>query len=106
MSGQTAIATEELEALRDRLAEAEDMLRAIRAGEVDAIVVQDEGAPAIYTLKGAADPYRLLVEQMSEGALTLSSDGVILYCNDAFARMIGRTRERLIGTLFVSLVSG
>ncbi len=79
------------------------MLRAIRAGEVDAIVVDGAHAPAVYTLKGAADPYRLLVEQMSEGALTVSSDGVILFCNAAFARMMGKRRERLVGTLLREL---
>ncbi len=58
----------------------------------------------VYTLKGAADPYRLLVEQMSEGALTVSSTGVILYCNAAFARMIRRPRERLVGGLLSELM--
>jgi PAS domain S-box-containing protein len=104
MGEHTMIDSEEIDSLRSRLAEAEDMLRAIRAGEVDAIVVQGAGESLVYTLKGAADPYRLLVEQMSEGALTVSSDGLILYCNDAFARMIGRSRERLIGTMFLDLV--
>jgi PAS domain S-box-containing protein len=80
------------------------MLRAIRAGEIDAIVVEGEANPAVYTLKGAADPYRLLVEQMSEGALTVSSTGIILYCNAAFARMIGRPRERLVGGLLSELI--
>lgn len=90
----------ELEDLRRRLAEAEDMLRAIRAGEVDAIVVNGGAAPAaVYTLKSASDPYRQLIEQMSEGALTLSTEGVILYCNAAFARMLQRPRERVIGGL-------
>ncbi len=88
----------EFEDVRRRLAEAEDMLRAIRAGEVDAIVVNGGAAPAaVYTLKSASDPYRQLIEQMSEGALTLSTEGVILYCNAAFARMLQRPRERVIG---------
>lgn len=89
----------ELEDLRRRLAEAEEMLRAIRAGEVDAIVVNGGAAPAVYTLKSASDPYRQLIEQMSERALTLSTEGVILYCNAAFARMLQRPRERIIGGL-------
>jgi PAS domain S-box-containing protein len=95
--------TRQLQALREKLAEAEEMLRAIRAGEVDAIVVNGGDVPTIYTLKGASDTYRLIVEQMSEGALTVSSEGVILYCNAAFARMIGRPREHLVGTLITAL---
>ena len=86
--------------LRKRLAEAEEMLRAIGAGEVDAIVVNRGAAPAVYTLKNASGPYRQLIEQMSEGALTLSTRGVILYCNAAFARMLQRPRERVIGGFF------
>ena len=69
----------ELERLRERLAEAEEALRAIRAGEVDAIIVDSADTPVVYTLKNADNPYRLLVEQMREGALTVSGDGVILY---------------------------
>ena len=79
----------ELQNLRERLAEAEEILRAIRSGEIDAVIVSREDAPAIYTLKSADSPYRLLVEQMREGAATLSSEGIILYCNAAFARMVG-----------------
>lgn len=104
MSQPPSDVTRELETLREKLAEAEELLRAIRSGEVDAIVVAGEGAPAVYTLKGASDTYRLIVEQMSEGALTVSSDGVILYCNAAFARMAGRPRERLTGTSLKALV--
>lgn len=90
--------------LRQRLAEMEETLRAIRAGEIDAIVVDGEKSPAIYTLKNAADPYRLIVEQMSEGALSISSDGLILYCNAAFARMMNEDRERLVGTRMQDLI--
>ena len=83
------------------------MLRAIRAGEVDAIVVNGGAAPAsVYTLKSASDPYRQLIEQMSEGALTLSTEGVILYCNAAFARMLQRPRERVIGGLIAEHFAG
>lgn len=92
--------------LRQRLAEAEEMLRAIRAGEVDAIVVDGQGSPAVYTLKTAADPYRQIVEQMSEGALTVSPDGIILYSNAAFAEMLHMPRQRLAGTPLRHLIIG
>jgi PAS domain S-box-containing protein len=105
MSRPSIDAIGEIATLREQLAEAEELLRAIRGGEVDAIVVDGRGAPAVYTLKSASDTYRLIVEQMSEGALTVSSDGIILYCNAAFARMAGRTRERLTGTLLTALVA-
>lgn len=61
----------EIADLKTRLAEAEDTLRALRSGEVDAFVVDGASGPQVFTLKSAAEPYRLLVEQMREGALTL-----------------------------------
>jgi len=88
----------ELQQLRTRLAEAEETLRAVRAGEVDAVVVEGPDGPQVYTLKTAADPYRLLVEQMAQAALTVSPDGLILFCNGCLAQLLDVPRERLIGT--------
>jgi adenosyl cobinamide kinase/adenosyl cobinamide phosphate guanylyltransferase len=76
----------ELEDLRTRLAEAEDVLRAIRNGEVDAVVVTGERGEQVYTLSGADRVYRQLIETMSEGAMTLSADGVILYATFVWRR--------------------
>ncbi len=84
--------------LKSRLAEAEDTLRALRSGEVDALVVDGKSGAQVFTLKSAAEPYRLLVEQMREGAMTLSLDGVVLYCNEAFAAIAGKAAPRIIGT--------
>ncbi len=88
---------DELERLRRQLAEAEDALRAIRTGEIDAIVVHGPTGPVIYSLKTADTPYRLLVEQMHEGALTVSAAGVIMYANAAFASLLGVPVEQLRG---------
>ena len=88
----------ELEDLRGRLAEAEEVVRAIRNGEVDAVVVAGERGEQVYTLSGADRVYRQLIETMSEGAVTLSADGVILYGNARLAEMLGRPLERVIGT--------
>src|SRR5439155_19796926 len=74
----------ENEELRRRLEEAEETLRAIRGGEVDAVVVE-AGREQVLTLESTDRPYRLLVEHMTQGAATLSGDGVILYCNRHFA---------------------
>jgi PAS domain S-box-containing protein len=103
----TAVLVEhtELDRLRERLAEAEEALRAIRAGEVDALIVDGADTPVVYTLKNADNPYRLLVEQMREGALTVSDDGVILYCNAAFAHIVGRRSELLRGTYMRELIA-
>jgi signal transduction histidine kinase len=88
--------------LTERLREAEETLDAIRAGEVDAVVVSGDGSasgplPRVYTLETADQPYRLLIEEIQEGALTLGADGVILYCNHALAAMLRTPLERVIG---------
>jgi PAS domain S-box-containing protein len=83
--------------LRQRLADAEETLRAIYQGEVDALVVRGPDGPQIFTLRGAQEPYRILVERMHEGALTLSTDGLVLYSNRHFATLIGRPLEQIVG---------
>lgn len=87
----------ELEETRARLAEARDALEAIRNGEVDGLVMAGPEGRRIFTLDGAQEPYRLLIEQMSEGAMTLSADETVLYANETFARLLQTPLERVIG---------
>ena len=69
----------EVEDLRKRLEEAEETLRAIRSGEVDALVVSGPQGDRLYTLEGADQSYRILFETMEEGAATLGANGTVLY---------------------------
>jgi two-component system, chemotaxis family, CheB/CheR fusion protein len=92
-----ATAGPSLDELRARLAEAEETLHAIRSGEVDALVVQGEHGIQVYTLKSVEEPYRILVEQMREGALTLTPDGTIVYANRCFAELLRRPLEEVVG---------
>jgi PAS domain S-box-containing protein len=85
------------EELVEQLREAQETLDAIRNGEVDAVVVGGASGQQVYTLESADRPYRLLIEQMREGAVTLSHDNTILYCNEWFAIMVKMRRERLLG---------
>jgi PAS domain S-box-containing protein len=87
----------ELDELRRRLQEAEETLDAIRSGEVDALVVSGPEGEQVFTLRGAEHPYRVLVESMNEGAVSLATDGTILYCNGAFARMIDMPLDTVMG---------
>ena len=95
----------ELAKLRARLAEAEETLRAIRTGEVDTVVVAGKQGPQVFTLKGAEHAYRVLIECMNEGALTLTADAVILYANQCFARMVKLPLEQVLGSSFHHLLS-
>jgi PAS domain S-box-containing protein len=96
---------EQTETLRARLAEAEDMLRAIRRGEIDALVVEGAGGNQVYTLHSAEEPYRTLVEQMQEGAVVLTSRGDILYANARFAALVGEPLESIVGSRINRFVS-
>jgi diguanylate cyclase (GGDEF)-like protein/PAS domain S-box-containing protein len=88
----------ENKALRARLSEAEETLHAIRAGEVDALVLTGAKGDSILTLKGSLEPYRVMVEAMNEGAVTLAVDGTILYCNGHFADWVRVPLAQIVGT--------
>jgi PAS domain S-box-containing protein len=103
-SSRPALAREFAE-LRARLAEAEETLRAIRSGEVDAVVVAGKAGPQVFTLEGAEHAYRVLMESMNEGALTLTAEKMILYANQCFARMVKRPLEQVIGSSFRRFLS-
>ena len=88
---------EELEDLSFQLKEANETIHAIRTGQIDALVVETEDGPQLYTLKSADHTYRVFIEKMKEGAVTLNSKGIILYCNSQFAEMIGMPLAKVIG---------
>lgn len=96
------ITEEELSQLQGKIREAQETLEAIRNGEVDAIVVTGD---RIYSLAGAEHPYRVYVEQMHEGAVTVAADGLILYCNQRFADMMGAPLEAVIGSVISTALS-
>jgi PAS domain S-box-containing protein len=87
-----------------RLREAEETLRAIRSGEVDAIVVNGPGGEKVFTLQGADHTYRVFVERMNEGAAVLSADHTVLHCNRCFARFLGTGLQSVIGSSLQDLV--
>ncbi|HZL43693.1 MAG TPA: ATP-binding protein [Verrucomicrobiae bacterium] len=95
----------ELAKLRARLADAEETLRAIRTGEVDTVVVAGKQGPQVFTLQGAGHAYRVLIESMNEGALTLTADKMILYANQRFAKMVKCPLEQVAGNSFRRFLS-
>ena len=95
----------EIQALRDRLATSEETLHAIQDGEVDAFVVSTSDGPRIFTLQTADQSYRLLVEEMQQGAAILSAEGLILYSNQSLANLLQQPLEKLIGAYFRQFLS-
>jgi PAS domain S-box-containing protein len=102
---RTAKPSHTIARLRRQLKEANDTLNAIRDGHVDALVVDSPQGEQLFTLRTADQPYRLMVEQMREGALTLSADGTILYCNERFAELMGVPAERITAQHFTEFVA-
>lgn len=90
------LSDEELAKLQESLREAQETLDAIRGGEVDALVVNGPYGEQVYSLSGADEPYRVYVERMQEGAVTISNEGLILYANQRFADMVGQPLELVI----------
>ena len=89
---------ERIRELQERLDEAEETLRALRSGEVDGLVASGPDGDRVYTLVGADESYRVMVQGMAEGALTLTLDGLILFSNEQFATMLRSPLERVIGS--------
>lgn len=95
---------DEFALLKNRLEETEETLQAIGRNLVDAFVVQRANKIEVVTLNGSEAPYRLMVESMNEGALTLTQDGLILYCNPRFGTMLQTDSEKIVGTQILDLI--
>ena len=86
--------------LQARLNEAEDTLRAIRGGEVDSVVVVGPQGEQVRTFRGSEGPFRILVEAMNEGTVTLLRDGAVAYANSRFSEMVRMPLEQFGGSAF------
>ncbi|MDB5016270.1 MAG: phoR 2 [Mucilaginibacter sp.] len=90
--------------LRIQLEEANDTIEAIRTGQVDALIVNNGDSHELYTLKTADQTYRVFIEKMNEGAVTINRDGLILYSNSKFADMVNMPLEKTIGLSFSTFI--
>jgi len=90
--------------LTAKLQESNEIIDSIRRGEVDAFIVQNNGKNEIYTLRSADKAYRLFIEKMNQGAVTLGANGVVVYANSSFAALVDTPLEQVIGRLFVDFI--
>ena len=95
----------ENEQLRWQLDEATETIQAIRTGQIDALVVQGESGHELYTLRTADHTYRIFIETMNEGAVTLSNTGLIVYCNSTFASLVELPLSDVIGLPFGQFIA-
>jgi PAS domain S-box-containing protein len=91
--------------LRQQLAEANDILEAIRTGQIDALMVKADDGRQLYTLKSADHVYRLFVEKMTEGAITLNREGIIVFSNTRFAGMTDSLLSDVLGVPFDDFIA-
>jgi PAS domain S-box-containing protein len=90
--------------LRSRLKEPEEIIRAIRHGEVDALVVTEPRGEKIYSLRTPDILYRGMIEEMQDGAVALDGSGTIVYCNHHFAQLMACDRAALLGASIFTFV--
>jgi len=93
-----------IEDLQARLQDAEELTLAISHGEVDALVVSGPQGEQVFTLDGADHAYQVMVETMSEGAVTIGQDGLILYSNRRFADMLKAPLQKVLGRSIYSAI--
>ena len=101
----SADTAETIEELRRRLQEAEDTLRAIREGQVDALVVGKPEDAQIFTIGGDAESFRTFIEAMEPGAAALDSRGALLYANSVLAEVLGEDLSGMEGQSFAAILA-
>ena len=93
-----------IESLEERLSDSEQLIDAIRAGEVDAFAVNENNQPEIYTLQSGDYAYRVLIEEIGEGAVNTTEDGLIVYTNSSFLELLGLSYNEVAGRFFREFV--
>jgi PAS domain S-box-containing protein len=95
----------EIEDLKLRLSEAQEAIDAIKNGSVDAFAVRKDGKPEVFTLQSLDYAYRVLIEKFSEGALNLTLDGLIIYSNSYFSKLVDTPNEKVTGSYIFDYIS-
>lgn len=83
--------------LRQELEESRETLRAIRAGEIDAFIVETEKQPTVLTLGSAEQSYQIILGQNPYPAAVVTLDGRILQTNARFDDLTRRDSAREAG---------
>ena len=94
----------EIEDLRSKLSQAEETINAIMNGEVDAIIVSGSSGEKVFSLASSETPFRMIIEEMDEGAVTVSASGIILYSNRRFSEIVSTPPEQIAGSDFSGFI--
>src|SRR5262249_3992595 len=87
----------DLAALRRELYDAQEFIRAVREGEVDAFITAKKGLLRVQALVDADTPYRFLTDAMKDGAVTIAPDGTVLYANLRIVQMLDVPASEIVG---------
>lgn len=90
--------------LQSQLDEYEQLMEAIKGGEVDAFALKTNNQSAIFSLQTVDYAYRILVENFGEGALNLSKEKLILYTNKYFPELLNVPYESVVGRSFLNFI--
>lgn len=90
--------------LQSRVDEYEQLIEAIKSGEVDAFAIKTNNQSEIFTLRSADYAYKMLVENFGEGALNLSKEALIIYTNNYFTDLLNLPYENVIGNSFSQFI--
>ena len=83
--------------LENQLEESEQLIEAIKAGEVDAFAINRGNKSEVYTLQSGDYAYRVLIEEFEEGAINITEEGLIVYTNPYFFKLLNLPYEKVIG---------
>lgn len=99
-STEAALLAETVE-LRAQMEEANETLLAIRHGEVDALVIESDAGPQVFTLQGLdakTNRFRgAMLAQVSDAVIAVDNEDRIIYLNAAAERLYGFTSSEALG---------
>jgi PAS domain S-box-containing protein len=93
-----------IQELENRLEESEQLIDAIKAGEVDAFAINKESKSEIFTLQSGDYAYRVLIEEFGEGAINITEEGLIVYTNAYFLDLLKLPYENVVGSLIFDFI--
>jgi PAS domain S-box-containing protein len=91
---------QERDELLRKLNEATEVIEFIKKGKIDAVINSNSETASVLVAETADQAYRKFIENMSEGVVTVHADGIILYSNSSFAKLMNLPLENVIGTNF------
>ena len=89
----------------DKIRELENLVHALQAGEVDAVVLHEADGARIATLQSDEPLYRKIVDTLPQSVATVLSDGTIVYLNQRLATLIGAPADTLLGANLFTVVA-